>query len=231
MDDGPNRNRNRLNRIGIVSMDATLEKQARQLNLRNGGPNCPIPPIVLMTDEKRLSDPIPAIIGLPSQSMVIFRHYGLARADRTKLAYRVRRTCRQYGHLCMIANDLALALRLDADGIHLPEYRIGKTPHIYRQIPHDMLVTSSCHSMQTLRKLALLAPDQRPDGVLISPIFATQSHPDQPGMAFSAFLQRTALCRSLGLITIALGGIKPDNVAMLRGSGVASLAGIGFSAT
>ena len=212
-------------------MDATLAKQARQLNLRNGGANCPIPSIVLMTDEKRLPDPIPAIIGLPSRSMVIFRHYDLAPADRTKLAYRVRRTCRQYGHLCLIADDLALALHLDADGIHLPEYRIRKTPHAYRQIPRDMLVTSACHSTQTLRLLALLTPGQRPDGVLISPVFATESHPDQPGMAFSAFLQRTALCRSLGLIPIALGGIKPDNVAMLRGSGVASLAGIGFSAT
>ncbi len=212
-------------------MDATLAKQARQLNLRNGGPNCPIPSIVLMTDEKRLPDPIPAIIGLPHRSMVIFRHYDLAPADRTKLAYRVRRTCRQYGHLCLIADDLALALHLEADGIHLPEYRIRKTPHAYRQIPRDMLVTSACHSMQTLHLLALLTPDQRPDGVLISPVFATESHPDQPGMAFSAFLQRTALCRSLGLIPIALGGIKPDNVAMLRGSGVASLAGIGFSGT
>jgi thiamine-phosphate pyrophosphorylase len=212
-------------------MDVTLAKQARQLNLRNGGPDCPIPPIILMTDDKRVSDPIPAIIGLPRRSMVIFRHYGLNPKDRAHLAYIVRRTCRQYGHLCLIADDLALALRLDADGIHLPEYRIEKRPHIYRQIPHDMFVTSACHSLQTLRKLALLAPDQRPDGVLISPVFATQSHPSQPGMTFSIFLQRTAFCVSLGLIPVALGGIKPNNVALLRGSGVASLAGIGFSAT
>lgn len=212
-------------------MDVTLAKQARQLNLRNGGPDCPIPPIILMTDDKRMPDPIPAIVGLPRRSMVIFRHYGLNPKDRAHLAYIVRRTCRQYGHLCLIADDLALALRLDADGLHLPEYHIEKRPHVYRQIPHHMLVTSSCHNMQTLRLLALLTPDQRPDGVLISPVFATQSHPGQPGMAFSAFLQRTALCRSVGLIPVALGGIKPDNVALLRGSGVASLAGIGFSAT
>lgn len=212
-------------------MDATLAKQARQLNLRNGGPDCPIPSIILMTDEKRLPDPVAAIINLPRKSMVIFRHYGLNPKGRAHLAYIVRRTCRQYGHLCLIANDIALALRLDADGIHLPEYHIEKRPHTFRQIPHDMLVTCACHSLQTLRKLALLTPDKRPDGVLISPVFATQSHPDQPGLAFSAFLQRTALCRSLGLIPVALGGIKPDNVAMLWGSGVASLAGIGFSAT
>ena len=143
-------------------MDATLAKQARQLNLRNGGPDCPIPPIILMTDDKRMPDPIPAIIGLPRRSMVIFRHYGLNPKDRAHLAYIVRRTCRQYGHLCLIADDLALALRLDADGIHLPEYHIEKRPHIYRQIPQDMFVTSACHSLQTLRKLALLAPDQRP---------------------------------------------------------------------
>ncbi|WP_404423511.1 thiamine phosphate synthase [Thalassospira australica] len=212
-------------------MDATLAKQARQLNLRNGGPNCQIPPIVLMTDDKRLPDPVPAIIGLPPKSMVIFRHYGLARADRAKLAYRVRRICRQYGHLFLIANDLALAQHLDADGIHLPEYRIHKTPQIYRQVRDGMLITSACHKLQTLRRLALLPSGDSPDAALISPVFQTRSHPGQPGMDFTAFLQQAAFCQSLGIVPIALGGIKPDNVTMLRGSGVASLAGIGFSAT
>lgn len=209
-------------------MDATLAKQARQLNLRNGGPDCPIPPIILMTDDKRVPDPIPAIIGLPRRSMVIFRHYGLNPKDRAHLAYIVRRTCRQYGHLCLIADDLALALRLDADGIHLPEYHIEKRPHIYRQIPHDMFVTSACHSLQTLRKLALLASDQRPDGVLISPVFATHSHPDGSSLGITAFRQLSSQTHNCGMAAIALGGIKPNNFRLLRKTPICAVAGISF---
>ena len=211
-------------------MDTRLAKQARQLNMRNGGPNCPIPPIVLMTDDQRLPNPRPAIAGLPRRSIVIFRHYGLGTADRAKLAYNVRRLCRKHDHLCLIANDLALALKLDADGVHFPEYRIQKTPHIFGQVPDGMLVTSACHSIKTLRRLSMLAPWQLPNGVLISPVFPTQSHPGQPGMSFQLFLQCAALCQSIGLAPIALGGIKTNNVENLQRSALASLAGIGFSA-
>ena len=57
-------------------MDTRLAKQARQLNMRNGGPNCPIPPIVLMTDDQRLPNPRPAIAGLPRRSIAAAFHAG-----------------------------------------------------------------------------------------------------------------------------------------------------------
>ncbi|MDG4718577.1 MULTISPECIES: thiamine phosphate synthase [Thalassospira] len=208
-------------------MDDTLLKQARPLNLRNGGQTCAIPPIVLMTDDLRLPDPHTAIKQLPRDSMVVFRHY--IHPDRYQFAQSLRQLCKARHIPFLVANDLALALQISADGIHLPEYRILQTPGIYRQLPRKMLVTSACHSLTTLRHLGLLHPLDRPDGVMISPLFATQSHPGASSLPLARMRQMASQCHQLGIVPIGLGGINHKTCRFLRSSTLASLAGIGFS--
>lgn len=209
-------------------MDDTLLKQARQLNLRNGGKHCLMPPIVLMTDDVRLPDPDAAIKALPNDSMVVFRHYDLP--ERAIVGGKLRRLCRARGILFLVANDLTLALKLDADGIHLPEYRIHQTPQIYTQIPHNLIRTSACHQINTIRALQQLPDLARPDGVFISPIFPTQSHPGANALKQSNMLAMARLCKEAEMSPIGLGGITAKTAAKLRTSALASLAGIGFSA-
>ena len=208
-------------------MDKALLKQARRLNARNGGPNCPIPPVVLMTDDQRLPDPEAAIRNLPHDSMVIFRHYD--HPKRAKLGAKLRAICRARGIPFLVANDVALALRLDADGLHFPEYRALADLGIYRRIPQGFLRTSACHSAQTLRQLTLLPKHIRPDGVMISPIFTTQSHPGANPMSLADLGQLTRLCQRAGMTPIGLGGITTQTIKNLRASALASVAGIGFS--
>ncbi len=208
-------------------MDDTLLKQARQLNLRNGGPNCPIPPIILLTDDQRLPDPAPAINFLPTDSMVIFRQYD--HPHRAKIGAKLRSLCRAKAIPFLVANDISLALKLDADGIHLPEYHILTTPYFYHQIPSTLLVTSACHSLVTIRRLGILPKQYRPDGVLISPIFPTHSHPGRNPLSLNTVLAMAELCKRSGMAPIGLGGINKENVGSLRSSSLASLAGIGFS--
>jgi thiamine-phosphate pyrophosphorylase len=208
-------------------MDKALLKQARRLNLRNGGRNCPIPPIVLMTDDQRLPDPEAAIRNLPRDSMVIFRHYD--HPMRAKLGAKLRAICRAKSIPFLVANDVGLALRLDADGMHFPEYRALSDPGVYRRIPQGFLRTSACHSMQTLRQLTLLPKHIRPDGVLISPVFTTQSHPGSNPMSPVALGQSTRRCHNAGMTPIGLGGITAQTIKNLQASALASVAGIGFS--
>lgn len=209
-------------------MDDTLLKQARQLNLRNGGKHCVIPPIILMTDDVRLPEPEPAIRALPTDSMVVFRHYD--HPERAILGAKLRRLCRARGILFLVANDLSLTLKLDADGIHLPEYRIHQTPQIYAQIPHNLIRTSACHQVNTIRALQQLPKATRPDGVFISPIFPTQSHPGAATLKQSDMLAMARLCKEAEMSPIGLGGVTGKTAAKLRTSALASLAGIGFSA-
>ena len=208
-------------------MDKALLKQARRLNLRNGGPNCPIPPIVLMTDDQRMPDPEAAIRALPRDSMVIFRHYD--HPMRAQIGANLRATCRAKGIPFLVANDLSLALRLDADGMHFPEYRALTDAGIYQRIPEYFLRTSACHSLQTIRRLAMLPKQIRPDGVLISPIFPTKSHPGANPMSQANIRHITGICQRAKMAPIGLGGISAQTIGNLRTSALASVAGIGFS--
>ncbi|KXJ51595.1 MAG: hypothetical protein AXW12_02625 [Thalassospira sp. Nap_22] len=209
-------------------MDKALLKQARRLNLRNGGPNCPIPPIVLMTDDQRVPDPGPAIRALPRDSMVIFRHYD--HPMRAQIGEKIRTLCRAKGIPFLVANDVALALKLDADGMHFPEYRALTDPGIYLRIPGHFICTSACHARTTIQRLGLLPKTARPDGVLISPIFSTQSHPGANPMSLSDIRQISRMCHMLGITPIGLGGVTAQTIGNLRTSALASIAGIGFSA-
>jgi thiamine-phosphate pyrophosphorylase len=208
-------------------MDKALLKQARRLNLRNGGPNCPIPPIVLMTDDQRLPNPEPAIRALPRDSMVIFRHYD--HPMRAQIGAKLRTICRAKGIPFLVANDVGLALRLDADGLHFPEYRALTDPGIYQRIPGHFIRTSACHAPKTIQRLGLLPKTARPDGMLISPIFPTRSHPGANPMSLSDIRQISRMCHMLGITPIGLGGITAQTFENLRTSALASIAGIGFS--
>jgi thiamine-phosphate pyrophosphorylase len=208
-------------------MDDTLLKQARQLNLRNGGQDARLPPIVLMTDDVQMPDPVKAIRNLPRDSMVIYRHYD--HPDRARLGAQLRQICRARHIAFLVADDLSLALKLNADGVHLPEYRILTKSAIYQRIPDWMIRTSACHGPDTIRRLALLPSALRPDGVLISPLFATDSHPGSASLATRPAFAMIEMCRRAGMQAIGLGGITAKTAKKLKSSSIASLAGIGFA--
>ena len=78
-----------------------------------------MPPLILMTDARRLPNPLAAIRRLASGSALILRHYEAP--DRQELAKRLARECRRRGIRLLIAADWRLAAAVGADGIHLPE--------------------------------------------------------------------------------------------------------------
>ena len=89
-----------------------------------------LPRLILMTDEERLPDPLPAIEALPSGSAVIFRHYGAP--DRTALARLVVRHARRRRVLVLVAGDPRLAVLCGADGLHLPDAMARRGPGAWR---------------------------------------------------------------------------------------------------
>ena len=72
-----------------------------------------------MTDPKRSNNPSEMAEMLPNGSVLIFRHYQIKK--RELLAKNVIAKCRKNKIFCLIGGDYRLALKLKADGIHLPE--------------------------------------------------------------------------------------------------------------
>lgn len=202
-------------------MRATLAESRRLLNLPSGSGGA-LPPLILMTDEKRLADPIAAVRRLPRGAAVILRHYDAP--ARVALAYRLARLCRARGVRLIIAADWRLAVAVGAGGVHLPEGMArrgrlawgGGVPK-----PPGFVVTAAAHSPAALWRAARADAD----AALLSPVFATASHPGAVGIGVLRF---AGWCRAAPLAVYALGGVNPGTARRLAGSGLAGIAGIGI---
>jgi thiamine-phosphate pyrophosphorylase len=119
------------------------------------------------------------------------------------------------GLILLIADDPVLARAIGANGLHLPEGRAGQAAHWRAKNP-GWLITASAHSLGAVLRAG------HADAVLLSPVFATDSHKDAP--ALSAVRARL-IARNVATPVFALGGITEKNAAQL--SGFAGLAAIG----
>ncbi len=184
--------------------------------LENGQP---LPRLILMTDEKRLLDPLPVVRALPSGSAVILRHY--ADPNRADLAARLVAETQGRRIRVLIAGDARLAIRIGAHGLHLPEALVRHGGGAWQKWRKPgWLVTAAAHSPKALFR----AWRTGVDAALLSPVFPTASHPKARPLGTIRF---ASWCRTAPLAVYALGGITPANARRLKGCGAEGIAGIG----
>ena len=193
---------------------ATLAKLSARLN-HAAGQTGRLPSVLLLTDQWRLPDPLPSVAALPPGAGVILRHYDDVGRERLGLA--LRRLCRRRGLWLLIAGDWRLAARLGADGVHLPERQVGRGVPPPRR--PDWLVTAAAHSRAALWRAARAGAD----AALLSPVFATASHPEATVLGPLRF---AALAGAAPLPVYALGGVDALTGKRLNRSGAAGLAAI-----
>ena len=170
--------------------------------------------LILLTDSKRLPDPVVAVKWLPPASMVILRDYDSA--ERLALAIKLRRACRKADCWFLVAGDAQLAYRVRADGLHLPEHMLtGKRA----QRRGFQFITAACHSRRALR----LAASAGVDLALVSPVFATASHPDAAALGTRGLSRMIARAK---IPVAALGGIDHRTAKSLRGQNIKAIAAI-----
>ncbi|MCC6918126.1 MAG: thiamine phosphate synthase [Alphaproteobacteria bacterium] len=175
----------------------------------------PIPPLWLITDDRR-GDAEAAMPRLPKGAGVIFRHYEAR--DREALARRLRAVARLHGLIFLVAGDPRLAARVGADGFHAPERLAHRIPAARRLLPGG-LVTQAVHGAAGLHA----AQQFGADAVLLSPVFATSSHPGARALGPARF---AALAVRSKMPVIALGGMSGANFRRLNGSGALGFAAI-----
>jgi len=163
-----------------------------------------------MTDD-RAADWVAAARRLPRGSIVVVR---------AKDAKRRRALAEELGGLArlLIADDPALAQRVGAAGLHLPERRMREALHWRARHP-DWIVTSSAHSLKALMGAHAL------DAVFLSPVFATASH----GCAKPLTPLRAAFIAARAPVPVyALGGVTARNANLLAPafSGIAAISSL-----
>ena len=182
---------------------AKLARVARSLNV--GG-------LVLMTDDLRLPDPVAAVRALPPGSLVIVRAKEPKR--RAGLALQLRPVAWARGLILLIADDPGLARAIGANGLHLPQARAHEATRWRAKNP-AWLITASVHSLRAVLRAA------HADAVLLSPVFATDSH---KGARPLSPVRARMIARAVTVPVFALGGVSAQNSVLLAGfSGIAAI--------
>lgn len=169
-----------------------------------------------MTDDTLEVDWVGAVAALPRGSAVVVRH----REERAReaLAWRLRPVCAARGVTLLIADDVKLAVRVQAGGVHLPQARMAKASEARAR---RLMVTVSAHDRAAVVRAGVLGAD----AVFVSPVFATASHTGRDGLGVT---QLAAMIAGSRCPAYALGGIDArsiNSLGALRLAGVALVRG------
>jgi thiamine-phosphate pyrophosphorylase len=173
-----------------------------------------LPSLLFFTDPVRTPDPVAAARALPKGSGVVYRGFGAADAEAT--ARRLAAVARARGLLLMIGQDAALAARVGAQGVHLPERLAHRAGPLKRARP-DWVVTVAAHSERAARRGGAA------DAVVVSTTLPSRSASAGPpwGPVRLAILVRRARRAAY-----ALGGVDNKTARRLLDVGLIGLAAV-----
>ena len=136
------------------------------------------------------------------------------------IAQKLRQLTRRYDARLLINGNLDVALTVEADGVHLPSHNppIALARNI---LGEQAVIGVSTHSLAEVSAAELA----RADFVTFGPVYATASKaglgtPTGPELLGKA-------CRQSRIPVFALGGVTPERIAELRGTGCTHVACIG----
>ncbi len=134
-------------------------------------------------------------------------------ANRLWFAEAVTRVAHDHGALVLINNDVDIARRVGADGLHLPAAALATCT----QRPDFAWVGASCHSAAEIVRAGELGLDY----ALLGPVLPTPTHPEAAGLGWSRFAD---LIAGTAIPVFALGGMKNDLLADAQGVGAHGIA-------
>jgi thiamine-phosphate pyrophosphorylase len=172
--------------------------------------------VFYFTDPARAPDPEAAVGRLPRGAGVVYRAFGAP--DAVARGRRLVRLARRRGLMVLAGADAALAARIGADGVHLPERAAGAALGLRRLRP-GWIVTCAAHTAPAIVR----ARRAGADAVFVSPVFASASR--SAGRPLGA-LRFAELVRGARLPVYALGGIDAVTARQIARSGAAGLAAV-----
>ncbi|WP_337190170.1 thiamine phosphate synthase [Alteraurantiacibacter aestuarii] len=159
-----------------------------------------MPRLWLLSDARNDAVLEDALARLPRGSGFIYRHYHLPDAQRVARYAALERIARARDHVVVLADSALTAREWGADGIY------GAPRSLYPR--RDLLMLATAHDM---REIAL-ANTLGADAILLSPAFATATHPGAPSLGPVRF---RLLARHAQVPVIALGGMNTRNAMRL----------------
>ncbi|MFM5929895.1 MAG: thiamine phosphate synthase [Novosphingobium sp.] len=173
--------------------------------LRSGS----LPSLWLVSDARNDAGLEAALRRLPRGSGLVFRHYHLDRAPRRARFLALARVARALGHLVVLSGTARQARRWGADGAYGPPEALARGP--------------ACLRLVTVHGLREIAKSRRADALILSPVYATRSHPGARGLGPLRFRLMAAQAPHP---VLALGGMTLRSARSLRPDGWAAIDGL-----
>ena len=122
----------------------------------------------------------------------------------------------QYGVPFVVNDDVDIALRMDADGVHVGQSDMD-AGDVRALIGPDKILGVSA---QTVGQ-AVLAEKRGADYLGVGAVFPTGSKDDAEDVSYETLRD---ICDAVSIPVVAIGGITPENTPELAGSGICGIA-------
>ena len=131
-------------------------------------------------------------------------------------AVELKALCHRY-HVPFVINDnVEIALRMDADGVHVGQSDM-EAGNVREKLGPDKIIGVSAQTVEQ----AVLAEQRGADYLGVGAVFPTGSKDDADDVSHETL---KAICEAVSIPVIAIGGISRNNVMELAGSGICGIA-------
>jgi len=132
-----------------------------------------------------------------------------------ELALKVQKVCRNYKIPFVINDNVEIAKKIDADGVHVGQEDMNACD-VRKIIGTQKILGVSASTVSE----ALLAEKQGADYIGVGAVFATSSKDDAESVSHKTLKE---ICDAVKIPVVAIGGISLNNVDELKGSGIAGI--------
>lgn len=131
-------------------------------------------------------------------------------------ALEIRELCRAYGVPFIVNDNVDIAVRCKADGIHVGQ-RDMEAGDVRSIVGKDMIIGVSAQTVEQ----ALAAQKAGADYLGVGAVFSTSTKADACEVTFQTLRE---ICSSVSIPVVAIGGINKNNILKLSGSGADGVA-------
>lgn len=131
-------------------------------------------------------------------------------------AFAIKKLCARYQVPFIINDNVELAEKIDADGVHVGQGDMEALA-VRARLGADKIIGVSAKTIEQ----ALRAQEHGADYLGVGAVFLTGTKPDASGVSFA---QLRAVCAAVSIPVVAIGGITKDNMQQLSGSGICGIA-------
>ena len=149
-------------------------------------------------------------------TFIQLREKNLGKAEFLKEAKEIKQLCAKYNVPFVINDNVEIAKEIDADGVHVGQDDM-EVLDVRAVLGKDKIIGVSAHSVEE----ALLAQEHGADYLGVGAVFHTGTKSDATDLSRETL---KAICDTVDIPVIAIGGISADNVLELSGNGLCGIA-------